>query len=170
LFELRFDGFLIGADVAHHPLAARTLDFLEVHDDQASPGFQSSMNRFHRLERKLEMMIGIADESDIHLIRWEPRGIGLTYECVDILLPQAAAGLLYMLEERRGNIDGNDSAFPPHGLGKQAGEQSGTGTDIGNRLPGRDTASFHNGRSSGEDFAAFDLESSNEFIDRRIEK
>src|SRR5262249_32202657 len=79
------EGLLPGANMVHHPVGTHAFDPLEI-DQYISPtGPERTVDGLHRFGRELEVVIGVADESQVDRVRRQGHG-GLGADDADHVL------------------------------------------------------------------------------------
>src|SRR5262249_53907642 len=126
------------------------------------------MDRSHRLERKLEVMVGVTDERQIDGIWPELRAIRRADDADYIREPCFRARLFNVSNKLRGDVDGVDFSLGPDFLCEKASEEACAGADIGHSHPGTEPARGDDLLPPGEDLPAFDFEFANILLDVRI--
>src|SRR5713226_6241380 len=99
--------------MAQHPFAALTLDAMEVDQDDLSTGPQRIMDGLQGALRKLEMVVGVADENQIDAVRGQLGRELIALNRLDVLDLVLLAGLLDVSKRGRSNSHGIDFALFP---------------------------------------------------------
>jgi hypothetical protein len=120
----------------HDKIAALALDAVEVDEDNSTSGSQGVMNGLERSLRKLEVMIGVADENEIDGVLGQLGAELVTQHRLDVLDLGVLACLLIVTKEGRGYILGVNLALVSDLGGELSGEQASASANVGDDLLG----------------------------------
>ena len=150
--------------MVQQPYSGLTQDPMEVDHNDLTAGPQGFVNRSHRLVRKLEVVVGIADKDQIDGFRRQLHGVGGADDADNVFDVCFLAGLLDMLDELGGDVHGVHRSLGAELLGEEVSEQAGPGTDVGHGHLWLELAGRNDFLSLDEDFPALGLERPDEFL------
>ena len=154
--------------MAEDPFATNAGDPLEVDHDELATWLQSAVERVQRSERELEVMIGVAHERHVDGVGRQLAGLLGALHQADVLDSLILAGLVDVIQKGLCDVHGVDLALGPHFLGEQPREEPRARADVGNGHAGFELAGLDDLLAFAVDFAALDLELSQESFQVRV--